>query len=64
MQQVKTLGEVVRLCRPTLKTSGCRKDKPAGSGLPKPIRMFFSLLPAGLIVLARRFERRADSANR
>jgi hypothetical protein len=32
------------------------KDKPAGSGLPKPIRLFFSLLPAGLLALARRFE--------
>jgi hypothetical protein len=39
------------------------KDKPAGSGLPKPIRLFFSLLPAGLIALARRFERRAAQAH-
>jgi hypothetical protein len=42
--------------------SGYRKDKPAESGLTKPICLFFSLLPAGLIALARRFERLAAQA--
>jgi hypothetical protein len=39
------------------------KDKPAGSGLPKPIRMVFSLLPAGLIALASPDAQSCSGAN-
>jgi hypothetical protein len=41
---------------PDNKLSGCRKDKPAGSGLTKPICLSFSLLEASLIALTKCFE--------
>jgi hypothetical protein len=58
----KRSGNVRLPCNQRLQQPSVAKDKPAGSGLPKPIRLFFSLLPAGLIPLARRFERLAARA--
>jgi hypothetical protein len=64
---LRNFSRISRLHRQTLKTSGyvqpsVAKDKPAGNGLTKPICLSFSLLPAGLIALARRFERLAARA--
>jgi hypothetical protein len=68
VHQIKEFSSIFRLQRQTLKTFGyvqpsVAKDKPAGSGLTKPICLSFSLLPAGLIALASPDAQSCSGAN-